>query len=297
MFSIVIPSYNHAKYIDKCIKSILNQDFKYWEIILVDNNSTDNTDEVLKKYTDNRIKIFKINNDGVIAKSRNFGIKNAKYEWIAFLDSDDSWESNKLELCFKKINENKDVDILYHDMKIRYEKKSYFLPKKLRSKNLTKPVINKLLTYGNVIALSSTVVRKEIIIKAGYSSTDKNKVGACDYALWLRIAKLTENFIHLPAFLGTYYKHSSNVSNKDMSDVTLNVVTPYLHILDRKEKNLVFSKVYYVKSKFKFLNNSFKYTDFNSMHFLNLSFALQIKFIYLFLKSYLSLCLLRKSTL
>lgn len=297
MFSIVIPSYNHAKYIGKCIKSILDQDFKYWEIILVDNNSTDNTDEVLKKYTDNRIKIFKINNDGVIAKSRNFGIKNAKYEWIAFLDSDDTWRSNKLELCFKKINENKDVDVLYHDMKIRYEKKNYFLPKKLRSKNLTKPVINKLLTYGNVIALSSTVVRKEIIIKANYSSTDKNKVGACDYALWLRIAKLTENFIHLPVSLGTYYKHSSNVSNKDMSDVTLNVVAPYLHILNRREKNLVISKVYYIKSKFKFLSNAFKYKDFNSIHFFNLSFSLQIKFVYFFLKSYLSLCLHRKLTL
>ena len=84
--SIIIPTYNHAKFISKALQSIIDQTFKKWEAIIIDNNSTDDTDKILKKFSDNRIKCLKINNNGVIAKSRNLGIKSAKGEWIAFLD-------------------------------------------------------------------------------------------------------------------------------------------------------------------------------------------------------------------
>ena len=96
LISIVIPSYNHARFIKNAIDSILNQTFLNWEVLVVDNYSSDETDIVLEKYIDNRIRCFKIKNEGVIARSRNKGILEAKGDWIAFLDSDDWWTNTKL---------------------------------------------------------------------------------------------------------------------------------------------------------------------------------------------------------
>ena len=103
LVSIVIPTYNHAKFISKALKSILDQTFKDWEAIIIDNQSTDQTNDILSKYSDPRIKSYKIDNNGIIAKSRNLGIKLSKGKWIAFLDSDDWWTSEKLEVCFDNI--------------------------------------------------------------------------------------------------------------------------------------------------------------------------------------------------
>ena len=95
-FSVVIPNFNHGRYLKEAIDSVLSQDYKNWELLIIDNYSTDNSDEVISSYNDSRIRFFKINNEGIIAKSRNLGIKNAKAKWIAFLDSDDIWYYNKL---------------------------------------------------------------------------------------------------------------------------------------------------------------------------------------------------------
>ena len=89
LISIVIPTYNRSLFLERSIKSIINQTYQNWEIIVIDNNSTDDTDLVLEKYKEKKILIKKINNEGIIAKSRNLGIKLAKGEYIAFLDSDD----------------------------------------------------------------------------------------------------------------------------------------------------------------------------------------------------------------
>ena len=110
--SIVIPTYNHSKFISKALESVINQTYKNWEAIIIDNNSTDNTDKVINQYNDPRIKYLKIDNNGVIAKSRNLGINEAKAEWIAFLDSDDWWTKDKLEVCLSKIDKN--IDFIYH---------------------------------------------------------------------------------------------------------------------------------------------------------------------------------------
>ena len=89
LVSIVIPTYNHGNYIGKAIKSLINQTYQNWEAIIIDNQSSDQTYEEIKNYSDSRIKYFEINNNGVIAKSRNYGISISKGDWIAFLDSDD----------------------------------------------------------------------------------------------------------------------------------------------------------------------------------------------------------------
>lgn len=98
LVSIIMPSYNTAEYIAESIQSVLEQSYTDWELIVVDDCSTDNTDEVIKPYlTDGRIKYFKNGKNSGAAVSRNHALREAKGKWIAFLDSDDLWMPDKLE--------------------------------------------------------------------------------------------------------------------------------------------------------------------------------------------------------
>ena len=131
LVSVVIPSYNHARYLGRALQSILDQTYTNWEAIVIDNHSTDKTDEVMTSFTDPRITYLKIHNKGIIAASRNVGIRAAKGEWIAFLDSDDWWTADKLQFCFDCINDK--VDLVYHDMGIVTDKHQSFSRKTIKS--------------------------------------------------------------------------------------------------------------------------------------------------------------------
>ena len=110
-FSVVMPTYNQAKYLKASIDSVLRQSYKDFEIIIIDNYSTDETQKIIKKYKSRRIRAIKFRNKGIIAASRNLAIKNSKGQWIAFLDSDDMWFKNKLRKIYKEINKNKNVKV------------------------------------------------------------------------------------------------------------------------------------------------------------------------------------------
>ena len=99
LVSVIIPTYNHANFLSKTLKSVINQTYSNWEAIVIDNHSKDNTDEVVAKFKDSRIILYKIKNNGIIAKSRNLGIEHANGKWIAFLDADDWWYPDKLKTC------------------------------------------------------------------------------------------------------------------------------------------------------------------------------------------------------
>ena len=106
LVSIISPSYNCEKFISKTIESVLVQTYKNWELIIVDDCSTDNTDKVVARYDDKRIKYLKNEHNSGAAVSRNRALREAKGRWIAFLDSDDIWLPEKLEkqICFMKKN-------------------------------------------------------------------------------------------------------------------------------------------------------------------------------------------------
>ena len=95
--SIITPSYNTARFIEETINSVLNQTYTDWELIIVDDCSKDNTDEVVAKYTDDRIIYIKNEKNSGAAVSRNRALREATGRWIAFLDSDDLWEKDKLQ--------------------------------------------------------------------------------------------------------------------------------------------------------------------------------------------------------
>ena len=97
LVSIIMPSYNTAPYIRATIQSVLDQTYQNWELIIVDDCSTDNTDEVVAFIKDDRIRYFHNEKNSGAAVSRNSALREAKGRWIAFLDSDDLWMPEKLE--------------------------------------------------------------------------------------------------------------------------------------------------------------------------------------------------------
>ena len=110
LVSIITPVYNAEKLIEETIKSVLNQTYKNWEMILVNDCSVDKSEQIIKKYSpkDARIKYIKLTTNLGAAKSRNIGIEKARGQYIAFLDSDDLWKPNKLERQIKFMKE-KDI--------------------------------------------------------------------------------------------------------------------------------------------------------------------------------------------
>ena len=97
LVSVIMPSYNTGKYIGKSIESVINQTYSNWELIIVDDCSDDDTEEVVSVFKDERIKCFKNAFNSGAAISRNRALREAKGRWIAFLDSDDIWKPTKLE--------------------------------------------------------------------------------------------------------------------------------------------------------------------------------------------------------
>ena len=166
-FSIILPTYNQSDFLRKSIDSIVSQTFVNWELLVIDNNSTDETDNVIRSFQDNRIKVYKINNQNILAKSRNLGIKKSTSSWLCFIDSDDIWYPKKLEIT-KKYIETENGDLFYHDLNF-INKKFFFIKKKIhdKSKKITNPVLKYFAYNGNGVGQSSVVVKKEILEKIG----------------------------------------------------------------------------------------------------------------------------------
>src|SRR5690606_29093225 len=134
MFSVVIPLYNKASNISKTILTVLNQNFSKFEIIIVNDGSTDNSLDIVKTFSDERIVVIDQKNGGV-SKARNTGIEHAKNDWIAFLDADDLWKPNHLETIYEMIIRFPNYDVYstsfeYSDLRARrmVERTSQYYP-------------------------------------------------------------------------------------------------------------------------------------------------------------------------
>ena len=131
LVSIIMPNYNSEKYIKETIESVLAQTYQNWELIIVDDCSLDNSLELAKSFRDERIKIFSMSKNGGAAIARNKAIKEAQGKWIAFLDSDDLWITEKLEKQIAYMSNN-DISFSYTDYDVIDESNNFitvFIPK------------------------------------------------------------------------------------------------------------------------------------------------------------------------
>lgn len=216
LVSIVIPTYNNGHLIGRAIESIIQQTFTNWEIIIIDNYSSDNTDKLIEDFAKNQnIKFFQIHNGGIIAKSRNLGIQNASGDFIAFLDSDDWWMPKKLEKSVELLLSGS--DLVYHDLFLFGKNGKKVFLKKAKTRVLRKPVIHDLLFNGNAINNSSVVVKKSVIKQVGWLSEEPALFAWEDFDYWIRISKVTENFKRIKECLGFYWIGGGNVTNPERS--------------------------------------------------------------------------------
>lgn len=178
---MIIPTYNRADFIGKTIASVLNQDFEDFELIIVDDGSTDNTAEVVAKISDNRISYYQKEN-AERGAARNYGAKKANGKYLNFLDSDDLFYKNHLSTAYNII-QKEDVSLLalHYDLRVKgkIESADYLPAKKIVNEALIK--------VGNFLSCNAVFIHNQIF-KENKFNEDRALAGSEDYELWLRLA-------------------------------------------------------------------------------------------------------------
>ncbi len=208
--SIIMPTFQNARYIGRAIKSVLSQTYKNFELIIIDNYSKDNTEEIVESFNDSRIIYEKFSNEGVISKSRNKGISLSNGEYIAFLDSDDWWQKDKLFLCLDALDDS--VEIIYHKMKV-IRHSNYFNLSSVGRAPKFKSLNHSLLRQGNIIPNSSVVISRSAFKNIGYLSEDIKKVTWEDFDYWIKLTSITNKFKFINRPLGYYWIGNENNTN------------------------------------------------------------------------------------
>ena len=203
LVSIIMPSYNTAEYIAESIQSVLSQSYTDWELIVVDDCSTDNTDEVVDKFLlDERIRYLKNDVNSGAAVSRNRALREARGKWIAFLDSDDLWEPLKLEKQIAFMQEQ-GYAFSYTDYMIqlngRWLPYIYTGPREVNRRKM----------YDYCYFSTITVMYdRDVIGLIQIENLRKNN----DYAMWLQAIEKS-NCYRFPECLSYYIKHEGTVSS------------------------------------------------------------------------------------
>ncbi|MFH1846996.1 MAG: glycosyltransferase family A protein [Candidatus Omnitrophota bacterium] len=181
LFSVIIPAYNREHFLKKAVDSVLTQTYGNFELIVIDDGSTDNTKSLLSSYSDNRIKYIKNKTNSGVSKTRNKGLNIAKGNFIAFLDSDDWWKTQKLEKTINYITKFPDIPI-FHSEEIWY-RNGKLLNQKKKHKKPSEYVYKEALPIC-CISISTAVIKKCVFDSIG---TFDETFEACeDYDFWLR---------------------------------------------------------------------------------------------------------------
>lgn len=239
LVSIIINCLNGEKYLSKAIISILNQKYKNWEIIFFDNNSSDNSYLVLKKYKDKRIKYYRSKKTYTLYKARNLAIKKAKGELISFLDVDDWWVKDKLSKQVKVFLKNKNIDVIYSNIYLYHEKKKIkkiFIKGELNFGKFTQKLVNKF-----ELPILSTLIKRKVFNQIKFDER-YTIIGDLDFFVRLSLIK---SFTAVQEPLAYYRIHESNLTKKR---IDLNIKELQIWVSERvkdKKFNLInFSKIY-----------------------------------------------------
>lgn len=232
-FSIIIPAYNASKFIKKTLDSVKAQIYKNYEVIIVNDGSNDDTEEIVKKYVDDNpaMSIYYIyqENAGVSAARYRCGLE-AKGDYLAFLDADDIWKKDKLLKVHQAIIDT-NADIIYHDF-IEISISGRKRKECSRDLDTADPLLD-LIMNGNAFATSATCLRTNLYKKVDPFSDKKS---ACeDYECWIKCAKAGGSFYHLNEYLSEYKRNKNSltlVNDKYIRDSYENKLTFYKY-LDR----------------------------------------------------------------
>lgn len=183
MTSIIMPAYNAERYIEESIKSVISQTFSDWELIIIDDCSLDQTPAICKNYTEyfQNIQYYRNPSNQGVAESRNRGVSVANGEWIAYIDSDDCWHPQKLELQLNLAEEKHACFIFTGSAFINQNsipmEYSLSVPPDINYKELLKQ---------NIISCSSVLIHRNLMIRHPMENGSKMHE---DFAAWLQILK------------------------------------------------------------------------------------------------------------
>lgn len=223
--SIIMPAYNAENFISESIESVIGQTYANWELIIVDDGSTDNTRNVVHRYInrDTRIHYF-FQENARQAKARNTGIKNSKGDIIAFLDADDLWLPQKLELSLKEFY-NGEQDVLFTDAYIFNNSTQLSDYENLPNINIVAKTyhgdegLNAFL-YENRIPILTVIATRESILNVN-CFREENKGGTEDYELWLNLLANNHIIRGTDLKLSLYRIHSSSTTATNNMDINV----------------------------------------------------------------------------
>lgn len=208
MFSIIIPIHNKLPHLERSINSVLNQTYKNFELILIDDASNDGSSNKLLEFKDKRIRRYRreIPGPGGYA-ARNLGINNAKYEWVSFLDADDEWDTNYLSEVINIIKTYNNMNVITVGW---YSKnKNKVVNNKLYNEKVKKFTLIDYLNYNKIMWTSAVTIRKSLLMKVGAFPEGKCNRGG-DMDTWIRCLNNSNSNIFLNKKLAIYYRDTVN---------------------------------------------------------------------------------------
>lgn len=206
--SIIIPIYNAEKTILETIQSVQSQSFTDWELIVIDDGSTDNSVKIVEEIKESRLQLFCYENAGATV-ARNRGLAQANGNFIAFLDADDLWSEDKLVLQLAALQNNPDAGVAYcWTSFIDEQGKIFFLQKPVWHQG---NVYRDLLLRNFLACGSIPLIRREAIAAVG--EFDPHLKSCQDWEYWLRLAK-NWSFVIVPKYLVFYRQSSGSISSK-----------------------------------------------------------------------------------
>ena len=217
LVSIIVNCFNGEVFLKDCLSSIINQNYQNWELIFWDNKSQDESAKIFKSYEDKRFKYFYSTKHTTLYEARNLAIENSKGEFISFLDTDDMWAQNKLDIQIPFFD-NPRIGLVYSNLYIikqNIKKKKLYIKNKLPSGE----IYNDLIKNYNVGIL--TVVMRKFFYQKLKKKFDARFSIIGDFDLFLRLAKLCE-FKSIQKPLAYYRLHTQNLSinskNKEIEE-------------------------------------------------------------------------------
>lgn len=237
--SIVIPTYNRVEFLPKAIQSVLNQTYRDWEMIIVDDGSIDKTEEIVKGYKESRIRYIVHKYNLGLSAARNTGIKNSRGEYIAFLDSDDEWFPEKIS-CQMNIFQKE-------DSKCGVICTSGYMIKNDKIKGVKAIPANlgnfyEKFLFENITWTSNVLAKKECFKKAGLF--DENLESCEDWDMWIRIAKYYK-FVFLEMPLAKYVVHPGQLSENLLKKINARKRILFKYQDELKNRKFIYSHHYY----------------------------------------------------
>lgn len=237
MFSVIIPVHNKLAHLERSINCVLNQTFKDFELLLIDDASTDGSSEKLKEFKDPRIRHFYRDTPGAGGyAARNLGIRNAQYEWICFLDADDEWATDYLTCIKMAIENNPSAQFISIKWERAYEQT--FFPKQLNFETKSFDLWDYIKDYTLACTISVTI-KKDLLTTVGLfpENNSQCRVGG-DIDTWLRCLSISKKNIHINKLLAYYYQGTQN----QVTDIKKNPNNKFcayetLHKLYKKTKD------------------------------------------------------------